>query len=38
MGDLARLEGVPLREPDDIARLYWDLHAFREPAERLVSA
>ena len=31
-------EGTPLKEPDDIARLYWDLHAFREPAERLVSA
>jgi hypothetical protein len=28
----------PLKEPDDIARLYWDLHTSREPAERLISA
>jgi NAD(P)-dependent dehydrogenase (short-subunit alcohol dehydrogenase family) len=31
-------EGTPLKEPDDIARLYWDLHTAREPAEQLVSA
>jgi NAD(P)-dependent dehydrogenase (short-subunit alcohol dehydrogenase family) len=30
--------GAPLKEPDDIARLYWDLHARREPAEHLISA
>ena len=31
-------EGAPLKAPDDIARLYWDLHTSREPAERLISA
>jgi hypothetical protein len=31
-------EGTPLKEPDDIARLYWDLHTVREPAEHLISA
>ena len=31
-------EGIPLKEPDDIARLYWDLHTNREPAEHLISA
>jgi NAD(P)-dependent dehydrogenase (short-subunit alcohol dehydrogenase family) len=31
-------EDAPLKEPDDIARLYWDLHTFREPPERLISA
>ena len=31
-------EDVPLKEPDDIARLYWDLHTSREPDERLISA
>ena len=31
-------EGTPLKEPDDIARLYWNLHTSREPAEHLVSA
>ena len=31
-------EGAPLKEPDDIARLYWDLHTGREPAEHLISA
>ena len=31
-------EGTPLKEPDDIARLYWDLHISREPAEHLISA
>ena len=24
--------------PDDIARLYWDFHTGREPAEHLISA
>jgi short-subunit dehydrogenase len=31
-------EGAPLKEADEIARLYWDLHTAREPAEHLVSA
>jgi NAD(P)-dependent dehydrogenase (short-subunit alcohol dehydrogenase family) len=31
-------EGAPHKEPDDIARLYWDLHTRREPAEHLISA
>jgi len=31
-------EGTPGKDPDDIARLYWDLHASRQPAERLISA
>ncbi|MBO0806497.1 MAG: SDR family NAD(P)-dependent oxidoreductase [Nocardiopsaceae bacterium] len=31
-------EGVSPKEPDDIARLYWDLHASRERAEHLISA
>jgi NADP-dependent 3-hydroxy acid dehydrogenase YdfG len=31
-------EGAPLKEPDDIARLYWDLHTGRGPAEHLISA
>jgi NAD(P)-dependent dehydrogenase (short-subunit alcohol dehydrogenase family) len=31
-------EGAPIKEPDDIARLYWDLHISREPAEHLISA
>jgi NAD(P)-dependent dehydrogenase (short-subunit alcohol dehydrogenase family) len=31
-------EGVPLKDPDEIARLYWDLHTGREPAEHLISA
>jgi NADP-dependent 3-hydroxy acid dehydrogenase YdfG len=31
-------EGAPLKEPDDIARTYWDLHTAREPAEHLISA
>ena len=31
-------EGAPLKEPDDIARLYWDLHTGRKPAEHLISA
>ena len=30
--------GVPLKEPGDIARGYWELHTRREPAEHLVSA
>ena len=31
-------EGAPLKEPDDIARLYWDLHTRHEPADHLISA
>ena len=31
-------EGARLKEPDDIARLYWDLHTGREVAEHLISA
>jgi NADP-dependent 3-hydroxy acid dehydrogenase YdfG len=31
-------EGTPLREPDDIARVYWDLHVGREPAEHHITA
>ena len=31
-------EGVSVKEPDDIARLYWDLHARRGPAEHVISA
>jgi NAD(P)-dependent dehydrogenase (short-subunit alcohol dehydrogenase family) len=31
-------EGARLTEPDDIARLYWDLHAGRETAEHHISA
>jgi NADP-dependent 3-hydroxy acid dehydrogenase YdfG len=31
-------EGASLTEPDDIARLYWDLHTRREPADQLISA
>jgi NAD(P)-dependent dehydrogenase (short-subunit alcohol dehydrogenase family) len=30
--------GAPGKEPDDIARLYWDLHTSRQPAEHLISA
>jgi len=30
-------DGVARLEPDDIARLYWDLHTRREPAEHLVT-
>jgi NADP-dependent 3-hydroxy acid dehydrogenase YdfG len=26
------------RHPDDLARLYWELHTTREPADRLISA
>ena len=31
-------EGSSLKQPDDIAHLYWDLHTDREPADYLVSA
>ena len=31
-------EGAPLKEPDEIARRYWDLHTGRGPAEHLISA
>jgi NAD(P)-dependent dehydrogenase (short-subunit alcohol dehydrogenase family) len=37
-GTPAAPAGVPLSEPDDIARRYWDLHTRREPAEHLISA
>ncbi|TVZ06369.1 SDR family NAD(P)-dependent oxidoreductase [Trebonia kvetii] len=30
--------GTRVREPDDIARLYWDLHTRREPVEHLIEA
>jgi len=31
-------EGAQHKEPDDIARLYWELHTGRGPAEHLISA
>jgi short-subunit dehydrogenase len=31
-------QGAPLKEPDDIARLYWNLHTSHQPAEHLISA
>jgi short-subunit dehydrogenase len=31
-------EGAALVEPDDIARLYWDLHTSRAPADYVISA
>jgi NADP-dependent 3-hydroxy acid dehydrogenase YdfG len=31
-------EGAPLKDPDDIARLYWDLHTARTPAGHVISA
>jgi len=31
-------DGAAVKEPDDIARLYWDLHTRHEPAEHLVLA
>ena len=30
-------EDAPLKQPDDIARLYWDLHVSRGPADHLIS-
>ena len=30
--------GVPYADPDDIARIYWDLHTRRDRAEHVVSA
>ncbi len=30
--------GAPLKDPDDIARLYWDLHASRQPFDHHISA
>jgi NAD(P)-dependent dehydrogenase (short-subunit alcohol dehydrogenase family) len=30
-------EGASLKEPDSIARLYWDLHTSRESADHLIS-
>jgi NAD(P)-dependent dehydrogenase (short-subunit alcohol dehydrogenase family) len=31
-------EGAPLKDPADIARLYWDFHTGRTPADHLISA
>jgi NADP-dependent 3-hydroxy acid dehydrogenase YdfG len=31
-------EGTAASQPDDIARLYWNLHTLREPAEHHISA
>jgi NAD(P)-dependent dehydrogenase (short-subunit alcohol dehydrogenase family) len=31
-------EGSQPKQPDDIARLYWDLHTSRKPADHLISA
>ena len=31
-------EGTPLKDPDDIASLYWDLHTSREPADHRITA
>jgi NAD(P)-dependent dehydrogenase (short-subunit alcohol dehydrogenase family) len=31
-------DDAPLSEPDDIARLYWDLHTHRQPADHHISA
>src|SRR5690242_16919750 len=31
-------EGVPHASPDDIAQVYWDLHATRDRYEHLVAA
>jgi hypothetical protein len=31
-------EGAAGKEPDDIARCYWDLHTGRASAEQLISA
>ncbi|WP_232668232.1 SDR family NAD(P)-dependent oxidoreductase [Pseudonocardia sp. TRM90224] len=31
-------EGVTFKEPDDIARVYWDLYTARESADRLIAA
>jgi NAD(P)-dependent dehydrogenase (short-subunit alcohol dehydrogenase family) len=30
-------EGAPVTEPDDIARLYWNLHSDHGPAEHVLS-
>jgi NAD(P)-dependent dehydrogenase (short-subunit alcohol dehydrogenase family) len=30
--------GTPAKDPDDIARLYWDLHTRHEPAEHHITA
>jgi NADP-dependent 3-hydroxy acid dehydrogenase YdfG len=30
--------GASVKEPDDIARIYWDLHTSCEPAEHVISA
>ena len=31
-------EGTPVKDPDEIARLYWDMHTLREPAEHHIRA
>jgi NADP-dependent 3-hydroxy acid dehydrogenase YdfG len=31
-------DGVTPKDPDDIARVYWDLHTSREPAEHVILA
>jgi NADP-dependent 3-hydroxy acid dehydrogenase YdfG len=31
-------QGAALKQPDDIAHLYWDLHTNRDPADHLISA
>jgi NAD(P)-dependent dehydrogenase (short-subunit alcohol dehydrogenase family) len=31
-------EGTPAADPDEIARLYWNMHKLREPAEEHISA
>ncbi|WP_433064887.1 SDR family NAD(P)-dependent oxidoreductase [Dactylosporangium sp. CS-033363] len=31
-------DGAVLRDPDDLARLYWELHVNRAPAEHVISA
>ena len=31
-------DGISARQPDDLARLSWNLHTLREPAEHQISA
>jgi len=31
-------DGATVKEPDDLARLYWELHTVRTPADQLISA
>jgi NAD(P)-dependent dehydrogenase (short-subunit alcohol dehydrogenase family) len=37
-GTPGALAGTPATDPDDIARLYWNLHTHREPAEHHITA